>query len=70
MKRWAKIHFWGTFVGVNAIFMPMHIMGIMGHPRRYAQATEFKYLAGTQGLPSFHYHGGPDDGGGSAPFLD
>jgi cytochrome c oxidase subunit 1 len=43
-----KLHFWLTFVGVNAIFMPMHIMGIMGHPRRYAQATEFKYLAGTQ----------------------
>jgi cytochrome c oxidase subunit 1 len=43
-----KIHFWFTFIGVNAIFMPMHIMGIMGHPRRYAQSTEFQYLAGTQ----------------------
>jgi cytochrome c oxidase subunit 1 len=48
-----RIHFWLTFVGVNAIFMPMHIMGIMGHPRRYAQATEFKYLAGTQGYHLF-----------------
>jgi cytochrome c oxidase subunit 1 len=43
-----KLHFWFTFIGVNAIFMPMHIMGIMGHPRRYAQSTEFQYLAGTQ----------------------
>jgi cytochrome c oxidase subunit 1 len=44
-----KLHFWLTFIGVNAIFMPMHTMGIMGHPRRYAQSTEFVYLAGTQG---------------------
>jgi cytochrome c oxidase subunit I len=43
-----KIHFWFTFIGVYAIFLPMHTMGIMGHPRRYAQGTEFKYLAATQ----------------------
>jgi cytochrome c oxidase subunit 1 len=43
-----KLHFWLTFIGVNAVFMPMHVMGIMGHPRRYAQGTEFQYLAGTQ----------------------
>jgi cytochrome c oxidase subunit I len=43
-----KVHFWFTFIGVYAIFLPMHTMGIMGHPRRYAQATEFKYLAATQ----------------------
>jgi cytochrome c oxidase subunit 1 len=48
-----KVHFWFTFIGVNAIFMPMHIMGIMGHPRRYAQATEFQYLAGSQGYHHF-----------------
>ena len=46
-----KIHFWFTFIGVNAIFMPMHVMGIMGHPRRYAQSTDYQYLAGSQ---SFH----------------
>src|SRR3989454_6160527 len=43
-----RFHFWFTFIGVYAIFLPMHTMGIMGHPRRYAQATEFKYLAATQ----------------------
>jgi cytochrome c oxidase subunit 1 len=43
-----KLHFWFTFIGVYAIFLPMHTMGIMGHPRRYAQATEFKFLAETQ----------------------
>ncbi|MCI0418570.1 MAG: cbb3-type cytochrome c oxidase subunit I [Acidobacteria bacterium] len=47
-EAWGKLHFWLTFIGVNAIFMPMHVMGIMGHPRRYAQGTEFQYLAGTQ----------------------
>jgi cytochrome c oxidase subunit 1 len=31
-----RIHFWLTFIGVNCIFIPMHIMGIMGAPRRYA----------------------------------
>src|SRR5262249_14714627 len=30
-----RIHFWLTFIGVNCIFIPMHIMGIMGAPRRY-----------------------------------
>jgi cytochrome c oxidase subunit 1 len=33
-----------TFAGVYAIFIPMHIMGIVGMPRRYAQFTEYKFL--------------------------
>ncbi|MGH9763682.1 MAG: cytochrome c oxidase subunit I, partial [Blastocatellia bacterium] len=32
----AKVHFWLTFVGVNCIFIPFYIMGLMGAPRRYA----------------------------------
>ncbi|HEX8141876.1 MAG TPA: cbb3-type cytochrome c oxidase subunit I [Pyrinomonadaceae bacterium] len=39
-----KIHFWLTFVGVYCIFVPMHIMGIVGMPRRYAQFTEYEFL--------------------------
>jgi cytochrome c oxidase subunit 1 len=35
-----KIHFWPTLVGVYAIFVPMHTMGIVGMPRRYSQFTE------------------------------
>jgi cytochrome c oxidase subunit I len=31
-----KIHFVLTFIGVNAIFIPMHIMGVAGATRRYA----------------------------------
>ncbi|MEP6706531.1 MAG: cbb3-type cytochrome c oxidase subunit I [Pyrinomonadaceae bacterium] len=40
-----KFHFWITFVGVYTIFVPMHIMGIVGMPRRYAQFTEYTFLA-------------------------
>ncbi len=47
-EAWGRVHFWFTFIGVYAIFLPMHTMGIMGHPRRYAHATEFKFLADTQ----------------------
>jgi cytochrome c oxidase subunit 1 len=35
-----KIHFWPTFVGVFAIFIPMHAMGLVGMPRRYSQFYE------------------------------
>ncbi|MDX6694260.1 MAG: cytochrome c oxidase subunit [Blastocatellia bacterium] len=43
-ERLGRIHFWVTFAGVYAIFIPMHIMGIVGMPRRYAQFTEYKFL--------------------------
>jgi len=29
-----KWHFWLMFVGMNLVFMPMHILGIQGMPRR------------------------------------
>ncbi len=43
-ETWGKIHFWITFVGVYAIFMPMHFLGFAGHPRRYAELTSFEFL--------------------------
>jgi cytochrome c oxidase subunit 1 len=43
-ERLGKTHFWITFIGVYCIFVPMHIMGIVGMPRRYAQFTEYEFL--------------------------
>jgi cytochrome c oxidase subunit 1 len=40
-----RLHFWITFIGVYCIFMPMHFIGIVGHPRRYADSTGVNYLA-------------------------
>jgi cytochrome c oxidase subunit 1 len=35
-----KWHFWLSFVGVYAIFMPMHYLGLAGNVRRYASFTD------------------------------
>jgi cytochrome c oxidase subunit 1 len=48
-----KTHFWFSIVGVYAIFMPMHFLGVEGAPRRYAQLTEFQYLKHLQPLHLF-----------------
>src|SRR3954447_17480368 len=39
-----KVHFWITFLGVYAIFVPFHVMGLVGMPRRFAQFTEYEFL--------------------------
>jgi cytochrome c oxidase subunit I len=43
-ERIGKFHFWVTFVGVYCIFVPMHVMGLVGMPRRYSQFTEYGFL--------------------------
>jgi len=48
-----KIHFWVTFVGVYAIFMPMHFLGMVGHPRRYSELTGFEFLKPLVGVHEF-----------------
>ena len=39
-----KIHFFMTFIGVYAIFTPMHILGIGGNPRRYPDFKDFEFM--------------------------
>jgi cytochrome c oxidase subunit 1 len=43
-EGWGKAHFWLTFIGTYAIFMPMHYLGMAGGTRRYSQYTEVAYL--------------------------
>ena len=41
-ERIGKIGFWLTFIGFNAAFFPMHILGLLGMPRRiYTYRTGF-----------------------------
>jgi cytochrome c oxidase subunit 1 len=48
-----KIHFYATFIGVYAIFTPMHMLGIVGNPRRYADFTNVEYLSGVMNVHQF-----------------
>ncbi|WP_019028471.1 cytochrome c oxidase subunit I [Colwellia piezophila] len=34
-NKLGHFHFWGTFLGTYAIYMPMHYLGFLGVPRRY-----------------------------------
>ncbi len=44
-ERLGRVHFWITFLGAYAIFIPMHLLGIAGHPRRYSELTGVQYVA-------------------------
>jgi cytochrome c oxidase subunit 1 len=52
-ERLGRFHFWVTFAGVYAIFIPFHIMGIVGMPRRYAEFTEYQFLKSLHPLVVF-----------------
>ncbi len=43
-ERLGQIHFWGTLIGMNVTFFPMHFLGLFGMPRRiftYADGLGF-----------------------------
>ena len=42
-----RVHFWGTFLGAYLTFLPMHITGLEGEPRHYAQLTDIPSAAVT-----------------------
>ena len=44
-----KVHFWITFLGVYAIYMPMHYLGILGVPRRYYALGETAFIPDSVG---------------------
>jgi cytochrome c oxidase subunit 1 len=48
-----KFHFWITFVGVYCIFVPMHVMGLVGMPRRYSSFGEYEFLKSLHPLVLF-----------------
>ncbi|WNC70499.1 cbb3-type cytochrome c oxidase subunit I [Thalassotalea psychrophila] len=39
-----KIHFWFTFLGTYAIYLPMHYLGFLGVPRRYFAMGETNFI--------------------------
>jgi len=48
-----KVHFWLTFIGVYAIFMPMHYIGLSGHMRRLPDLSAYTSLADLQPVHLF-----------------
>ena len=52
-QRWGVIHFIMTLIAFNGTFFLMHILGVGGHPRRYASIMEYPTLTHLQGMNVF-----------------
>jgi cytochrome c oxidase subunit 1 len=39
-----QFHFWVTFIGAYAIFLPLHYLGFLGVPRRYYEMGETSFI--------------------------
>jgi cytochrome c oxidase subunit I len=47
-ERWGKIHFWGTIIPFNFIFIPLFVLGLGGQHRRIYNFQNFPELAAMQ----------------------
>jgi cytochrome c oxidase subunit 1 len=52
-ERLGKIHFVLTFIFYNAVFFPMHNLGLTGHMRRIYDPTQYGFLEGVQPVNRF-----------------
>ncbi|REK31479.1 MAG: cytochrome c oxidase subunit I [Planctomycetota bacterium] len=50
---WGKIHFFLTFIFLNGTFFPMHILGIVGFPRRLADPYHYETFQHLVGMNQF-----------------
>jgi cytochrome c oxidase subunit 1 len=48
-KTLGTIHFWMTFLGTYAIYLPMHYIGILGMPRRYYAYGDTDFIPDSAG---------------------
>jgi cytochrome c oxidase subunit I len=48
-----KIHFWLTFIFFNAVFLPMHYVGLQGMMRRISNPLQYEFLQPLQPLNVF-----------------
>jgi len=49
-----QFHFWVTFLGAYAIFLPIHYLGLLGVPRRYYEMSGTEFIpASAQSLNAF-----------------
>jgi cytochrome c oxidase subunit 1 len=48
-----KIHFWLTFICFNAVFVPMHLVGLGGMMRRIANPMQYEFLKHLEPLNQF-----------------
>src|SRR2546426_1422399 len=51
--RLGQIHFFLTFIFYNAVFFPMHQLGLHGHMRRIYDPTRYDFLKPLAGLNRF-----------------
>ena len=52
-ESWGKLHFFLTFVFLNGTFFPMHILGVVGFPRRLADAYQYEVFHNLKPMNEF-----------------